>query len=412
MRCPLRLCFVANSSNIHVKRWLSFFVARGHHVYCLSDHPEAIDGVMVLALPNRDTLLVSGKKANKPAVIQARRKAIQTYLADIQPDILHAHYLYLRGWSAAMVDYHPLVITLLGNDIYLLPQYYRNRFHLWRDSLLNRMSMVQANLVTAVSPELATEAIKVVHQSVPVKVIPIGANFETFHPIADTKRLNQLRQMLNISLSQFVVFSPRVMTPLYNIDVIIAAIPEVLKTLPNAVFILKDTVPDNDERRAYVKALRDQVEALGVSDVVRWVGKTPYEELPLYYAVADCVVSIPENDGMPVTLFEAMACQTAVIAGDLPAYQDVIIHEKSGLRVPLKNPAALAQAIIRLAQDAALRTFCVENAFQIVQVQGNYHALLSQMEALYYDLLDQPAQSHVLWRKLNRWGMDRLLQLR
>ena len=99
---PLTLCYVADATNIHVQRWLGFFVARGHRVYCLSDRGGAIEGATMIELPNRDKLLSEGRKISKTAVLRARAHKIRQCLREIKPDVMHAIFLYQRGWSAMM----------------------------------------------------------------------------------------------------------------------------------------------------------------------------------------------------------------------------------------------------------------------------------------------------------------------
>src|SRR5690606_15061523 len=127
---------------------------RGHAVYCLSDKGGQIDGVTVLELPNRDILLADDKRARKTDVIRARKRQIRQVIQDIKPDIVHAIFLYHRGWSAALANFHPLVITLLGSDIYLPQRHYRHPLQLWRDQALNVLSLRQSDMITAVSDDL------------------------------------------------------------------------------------------------------------------------------------------------------------------------------------------------------------------------------------------------------------------
>ena len=46
--------------------------------------------------------------------------------------------------------------------------------------------------------------------------------------------------------------------------------------------------------------------------------------MPILYSLADVVINIPEQDGLPVTLFEASACRVPVITSDLPPYQEYL----------------------------------------------------------------------------------------
>src|SRR6202043_2387641 len=61
------------------------------------------------------------------------------------------------------------------------------------------------------------------------------------------------------------------------------------------------------------------------------------------------------REGLPVSLLEAAACGRPLIATDAPGCREIVIPDQTGLLVPIENPAALAQAIMRLAESAQLR---------------------------------------------------------
>ncbi len=406
MSPPLTISYVADATNIHVSRWLSFFVARGYRVYCLSDKEGSIDGVTVVHLPNRNDLLAAERKnVRKTAVLRARVRAIREHLRTIKPDILHAIFLYHRGWSAALTGFHPLIITLLGSDIYLPRKNYRNSFHLNRDRLLNALSLRQSDMVTAVSFDLSSMADKLTMRITPVELIPIGTELSVFRPHLET---TDLRERLNIPSDAFVVLSPRQMTPHYNQVTIIESIPRVLEEVPHAVFILKDTFCNTVERQAYVNSLKALTLKLGVNHAVRWVEEVTMDELPYYYNLADAVLSVPSTDGMPVTIFEAMACQKPLVVGDLSAYNEIIIHGQTGLRVPLRNAQALASAVIKLHRNPALAGRMVDESQVILHQYGIFSEQMMRMERYYHGLSTGRIESgHSLRKSINHW----LLQL-
>ncbi len=387
----LRLCYVADATSIHVRRWLEYFVQRGHDVTCLSDKGGEIEGVRIVEVPNRDTLIARGEKANKTQVIKARARVVQHIAESLEPDVLHAIFLYHRGWSAALANVHPLVITLLGSDILLPPDNYRNKLHMLRDVALNQGALQQAELITAVNATLAGEARKLCRKDQRIELVPIGTNTRLFNRNIDRHALLKLRKTLNIPEDAFVILSPRQITPIYNIDVIIRAVNDIRQRIPNAVFILKDAFAHTPERTKYVNDLAALVTSELADPFVRWVGEVPYGELPLYYHLADAVVSIPAKDGLPVSVFDAMACGTPVISGDLPSYDDIIIHEQTGLRLPETTPKALTAAVIRLHEDKALRERIIENAGDVLSRYGIFEEQLARMEGLYHELA---AQNH------------------
>lgn len=61
------------------------------------------------------------------------------------------------------------------------------------------------------------------------------------------------------------------------------------------------------------------------------------------------------GEGVPNSLLEAAAFGRPVIATDVPGCREIVIHEKTGLLVPVDDPPALAGAILRLARSPPQR---------------------------------------------------------
>ena len=61
------------------------------------------------------------------------------------------------------------------------------------------------------------------------------------------------------------------------------------------------------------------------------------------------------REGLPMSLLEAAACGRAMIATDAPGCREIVIHDQTGIQVPIENPSALAAAILALANSVQLR---------------------------------------------------------
>jgi len=104
-------------------------------------------------------------------------------------------------------------------------------------------------------------------------------------------------------------------------------------------------------------ALRALALARGVDDVVEFLGAVDNRRVAALLSSAS-IFALPcrtdatgDRDGIPVVLMEAMACAVPVVAGDLPALRELVIHEKTGLIAPPESVAALAGAIDRVLSD-------------------------------------------------------------
>lgn len=70
-------------------------------------------------------------------------------------------------------------------------------------------------------------------------------------------------------------------------------------------------------------------------------------DLPAVYADLDVVVLCSRNEGLPVTLIEALAAARPVVSTEVGAVRDLVEPGRTGLLVPSGDAAALAGAILR-----------------------------------------------------------------
>jgi colanic acid/amylovoran biosynthesis glycosyltransferase len=101
--------------------------------------------------------------------------------------------------------------------------------------------------------------------------------------------------------------------------------------------------------------LEDTARALGIEHDVEFLGRVGQDHIAAHYQCADlfCLPSLRE--GVPVVLMEAMASGVPVIATRIMGIPELVEDEVTGLLVPPGRAEPLADAIVRLAGDAALR---------------------------------------------------------
>jgi glycosyltransferase involved in cell wall biosynthesis len=92
------------------------------------------------------------------------------------------------------------------------------------------------------------------------------------------------------------------------------------------------------------------------------------------------------REGLPGSLMEAAACGRAMIATDAPGCREIVIDEQTGLLVPIEDPQALAQAIVRLATSPELRARYGEAARELVVSKLSAKIIGEQVVRLYDDM--------------------------
>lgn len=347
----LRLVYVANPSSVHVRRWTRFFVERGHSVtiadgFGSPPDPWLDDRVRVVRYePSR----IPGVPFT--GLLRARRQ-VRDLVRDLRPDIVHAHTARRYAWHAALAGFHPLVVSVWGSDVLMADPS-------WRSRLLTRWALGNADLVTGVTRHTLDAAIR--RGARPERTAEVHHGVDTGHFRPGTVDA-ATRKRLGVGSGAYV-FSPRALRPIYNHETIVEAVSGLPPTHRLVV-----TASGADA------AYRARIERLAAARLgARFMVLAPPSEADLaeLYRAADVVVSAALSDSFPLTLQEAMASGTPVVAGDLPPIRAVLESLAPGALVPLTDPeamrAALARAIDlpqpeRRAVGERLRAHVVEHA--------------------------------------------------
>jgi glycosyltransferase involved in cell wall biosynthesis len=97
----------------------------------------------------------------------------------------------------------------------------------------------------------------------------------------------------------------------------------------------------------------EEAQAWGRQPGITWLGQI--DDIVGLWRRCHVAVLPSHREGLPMSLMEAAACGRPMIAADAPGSREVVIDGKTGLLVPIEDPAALAEAIMLLASRADLR---------------------------------------------------------
>jgi len=372
----MKILFLGDARSPHLKRWLSSFNKRGHEVHLGTVYPESARK-MESGISIHD---ISGKgKIRKLNVFWMFRNTMAT-IRSIRPHLLHAHYVNSYGWVGALTNFHPFILTVWGGDV--LPE--QDAFKKFKNKQLTKWALRKADAITADAPNLIDACVSLGKKRSSIREVTFGIQVDSFIQNPNTPLI---KKKFGISSDAFVIFSPRRVDPLMNIDTIIKCIPKVVQKLPKAVFLVKIFPGQIDE--VYLSHIQRLSENLGVAEHVRYCNDPSDELMRDCYHIADVAVSIPSSDGMPATIFEAMASLTPLVVSDLPAYDGVVVEGESGIRVPLRDENRLAEAIVDLLTDEAKRKHFRERGLQIVKEKGDIEKEIEKVENLYRELIQE-----------------------
>jgi glycosyltransferase involved in cell wall biosynthesis len=374
MRDRLRILHIGNGEAFKIKAIVDAFVERGHEVHMVPI--PAIEGnwegVTWHRLPNT---VMSGRAKVVARLLQVRRLARR-----VRPDVVHAHNAWGPGWYGAFAGFHPFVIHAYGGD--LLPEQYQGRPALQRR--LTSWACRSADRIVVTGRHMIDASAGLGIPSDRLTLLPRGVDVEHYRPGLDTAGL---RHRLGLDAAGPVILSPRyqVDETLYNLDVVIDAFMAVRKRFPTSVCVqLYD--PARERGRARLEGLAAE---RGLADVYRLVPAVDNATMPLFYNLADVVVSVPSSDGFPVTVLEASACAAPLVVTRLPYCAEWFENgeNENGLVVPVRDPTALSEAVVALCADAERRQRLGAAGRRLVEARADYRRCMDELEVVYRELL-------------------------
>jgi glycosyltransferase involved in cell wall biosynthesis len=296
----------------------------------------------------------------------------------VKPDIVHVHWVDARAYQCALARLHPLILSCWGSDINNLfapdnqDDEYRSRI---------TRALQAAGHITADSPEVLQRCETLAGRKLNTSLFYFGIDLDRFKA-GYAPEARQLRQELGIPAPARVILSVRALRPSMGHHFVLEAFSQMIKTpdLASTVLAFKRFLPFADH---YEERLKDRVQEMGLERQVYWLPEVPNEQMPIHYALADLIVNYPEQDGFPVTFFEAAACQRPVVSSDLPAYRGTFASEAFRM-TRASNAEALATALIDvLRMEPVELQRCVDLAYQQVSELGDQSRCLAQLEITY-----------------------------
>ncbi|MEM2211835.1 MAG: glycosyltransferase family 4 protein [Candidatus Nezhaarchaeales archaeon] len=204
-----------------------------------------------------------------------------------------------------------------------------------------------------------------------VKIVRNAIDAQRFNPNINCEGL---RQAIQLQQGEKVVLYVGRIDPLKGVEEIIEAAPIVLKEV-NAKFLL---VGEGTPRT--IKEVRRRLASLKVEQNFKLIGPIPNREMPKYYCLADVFI-LPSRggEGIPRSILEAMACAKPVIATSVGGIAEAVKNGENGFLIPVKDPKALAQKLITLLKNDALRREMGKRGRELVEKEFNWEVTVLKL---------------------------------
>ncbi|MBM3264722.1 MAG: glycosyltransferase family 4 protein [candidate division Zixibacteria bacterium] len=361
MNPPLHICYIGDAGSIHVKKWVAFFVKRGHRVSVITDVPGDIPGTEILEIGDclpPVSIPVAGTVFQIALKVRNIRKAIHR----IKLDIVHGHYLTNYGFLASCAGFAPLVQTAHGSDILV------DAAGSWEKRWFVRRALSRATFVTAVTRQIAERIAAMGIAPERLMIHQYVVDTTVFTPPADPKTRHPKR-----------ILSTRTLDWKYNVQHLIRAVPAIRARVPDVEVVLAGDGPD----RAAIESL---IRELGIETVVTLKGRTPPDGIVSLLRSASVYVSTSITEGASLSLLEAMACGAFPVVTDLPGNREWINDPDNGFLTPVNDVDRLADRISTALKNDEQRRQTAERNMDVIRHRGDYATNMKKIEDLYFKL--------------------------
>lgn len=295
-----------------------------------SDAGSPVNGRDVTYLSRRGRDSVSRSKPG--AVVAGLRMLAGARRAIARSDLVHLHSNGLLIESAALLARRfrkPYVITLYGTDVSAHDPDRNARYGKVVREASARVFYSRGLLDQASTLGLAPDPSSVIYA-------PVSADF---HEVSEPARA-ALRRELGVD-GRAVLLTVKHLRPVGGHDTLLKAMPEILRTHPDALLWLAG---DGDLRPALEATCRN----VGITPHVRFLGRLGNDVLSKYYAAADLFVLPSHVESWGTVMLESMACGTPVVATDTIGGTEVKASFPEDVSlVPRADAGQLAGAVSR-----------------------------------------------------------------
>jgi glycosyltransferase involved in cell wall biosynthesis len=283
--------------------------------------------------------------------------------------LIHAHWAIPTGVIGALVGVllrKPLIVTIHGSDL---------RMAMDRSFLLRKLFLYvcrMARHVTCVSEVQKREIEQLGIEREKISVFPMGID-ESFLE-AGRSRERDLKHR------PFTILSNRNLLPIYNVSLLIRAIPVVIREEPKARFIIAGEGPEREH-------IEKEAENLNVGASIQFLGRIPHEKMPNILGQTDIYVSTSLYDGTSISLLEAMGSGAFPIVTDIPANREWIVNGKNGFLVPTDEEGVLAKRIIDAIRNQAMLKKSREDNLFAVEEKAVWRVNIKRVKEVYTEFL-------------------------
>ncbi|MGD0072431.1 MAG: glycosyltransferase family 4 protein [Candidatus Bathyarchaeia archaeon] len=346
--------------------------------------PEAIDGVRLVPCFSTDKLF--------PLDNWFFNRSLSKKASTINADVYEAHAVSGYGLLNALNKQgikRPFVHTIHGVLADEYEQARENGYQSFRSRIANyfmhRLAKLEgetaknAKLIVTIS-KYSLEKIEKYYgvDAAKVRIVPNGVDPEEFKPVAETDREGG-RRRFGLGSEPCVLFVGSLI-PRKGLPFLVEAAKKIVKKYSGTKFVIVGEGPLKNR-------LLSNLETANLSGNFTFLGNVKEDMLPTLYNCAD-VLALPSiQEGQGIVLLEAQASAKPVVAFDVGGVNEAVRNGETGLLVKRGSSEELADALLKLLSDKALREKMGANGRRFVTKNFTWDICAQKMLNVYREAL-------------------------
>lgn len=332
------------------------------------------------------TLFIASKR--RPLPLRLLKYTLTLFNAARGADVIYVQNAMAAGLPAALVSMIrrvPLVLKFVGDEAWE------------RASQERRTKKRLEEFLTAPEGGLPTR-IRMAVQGFVLRHADIVTTPSAYlrDAIVRTYGIKNERAVVNYNAAEKDVEMPFSAMPVPHQIVTTARLVEWkgLDGIIRAVGLLKERFPDvraviagDGPEEEHLKALANE---LGIADRVSFPGRVSRVETWHLRKSSEVYILNSTYEGLPHTVLTSFAARIPTVATDIPGTNEAVYNEESGLLVPAGDTQALAEAVARLFNDAALRSRLVDGAEKILNEKFSWETHLATLLGFFESIRTKP----------------------
>jgi glycosyltransferase involved in cell wall biosynthesis len=325
-------------------------------VLTTDDIPTLRPDVAVRQVPPREAFW-NFKELPTLVLNDAFDEAAREVTAGIAPAFVYQRYSLNNYAGIRIARRHqvPFVLEYNGSEVWMGRHWGRPLRHEALSSRIEDRNLRSAHLVVVVSDAMRDELVARGLNTDRVLVNPNGVDADRYHPNVDGSGIRARYGLQPFMVVGFI----GTFGPWHGAEVLAEAFVRLLAADPERAKTTRLLMIGDGARIAAVRQILERGDALHATV---FTGLVPQEQGPAHLAACDILSSphVPNSDGTPffgspTKLFEYMAMGKAIVASNLEQIGEVLHHGHTALTVRPNDPAALAEGLRQLIDDATLR---------------------------------------------------------